>query len=117
MIARFSPESEFPTDERCSIVEILTWRQDRECSIARARVAPGMTTQLHSLHLTTERYVILEGTGEVEIGGKIDSVSLLDVVLIAPGVTQRITNTGSGDLVFLCVCTPPFQPAAYVRHE
>jgi hypothetical protein len=44
-------------------------------------------------------------------------ISRQNAMSFSPGVTQRITNTGSGDLVFLCVCTPPFQPATYVRHE
>ena len=30
-----------------------------------------------------------------------------------PGAAQRITNTGTGDLVFLCICTPAFEPDCY----
>jgi len=36
-----------------------------------------------------------------------------DVVIIPAGARQRITNTGSVDLIFYCVCTPSFQPANY----
>jgi mannose-6-phosphate isomerase-like protein (cupin superfamily) len=36
-----------------------------------------------------------------------------DVVVIPPGVPQRIANTGGADLVFLAICTPRFTPDAY----
>jgi oxalate decarboxylase/phosphoglucose isomerase-like protein (cupin superfamily) len=35
------------------------------------------------------------------------------VVQIPPGCRQRITNTGSRDLLFLVVCTPRFTLTAY----
>ena len=41
--------SEFPTPERCSILEISNSASDPSVSIARAKVAPGVTTALHSL--------------------------------------------------------------------
>jgi mannose-6-phosphate isomerase-like protein (cupin superfamily) len=41
------------------------------------------------------------------------SVGPGDVVLIPPGCRQRITNIGPGDLLFLAICTPPFQAANY----
>lgn len=36
-----------------------------------------------------------------------------DVVLIPRDTPQRISNTGDHDLVFLCLCTPPFTPDCY----
>ena len=117
-ISRFRPETEFRTDERCAIVEIHNRDDDPHCSIARARVAPGVTTRLHALSGTVERYVIIEGEGAVEVaGGAPATVRALDVVAIAAGAPQRITNTGSGDLVLLCVCTPRFRQAAYAALE
>jgi mannose-6-phosphate isomerase-like protein (cupin superfamily) len=114
MIAKFKPETEFPTAERCHIVEMLNLPEYGDCSIARARIQPGVTTQLHSLRGITERYVILQGQGQVEIGGQpLGIVAPLDVIHIRPGVSQRITNTGHIDLVILCVCTPRFRPECY----
>ena len=49
MISKFKPETEFYTDERCCIVELHNRAEDESCSIVRARVAPGVTTQLHAL--------------------------------------------------------------------
>ena len=113
-ISRFVPETEFETPERCRIIEIHNTDGDAGCSIARARVHPGTITQLHRVLGTAERYVILEGAGTVEIDGAPPvAVGPLDVVHIPAGAAQRITNTGAGDLVFLCVCTPRFRQANY----
>ena len=38
-----------------------------------------------------------------------------DVVAIAAGAPQRITNVGTADLVFLCVCTPSFRKETYLN--
>lgn len=113
-INRFTPESERLTDEGCSIVEMRNLEEDPDCSIARARVEPGVKTKRHSLRETVERYVILEGVGEVEIGDTPPTrVVPFDVVHIPAGVSQCIRNRGSGDLIFLCICTPRFVPENY----
>lgn len=105
---------EYYFDERCHITELWNSPDDGAASIASARVEPGVTTRLHRLNGVTERYVILEGEGRVEVGTLApETVRAGDVVLIPPGTSQRITNTGSGDLIFLAVCTPRFTPAVY----
>lgn len=113
-IKRLGANAEFMTEERCSIVEISNSLDDPEVSIARARVAPGVTTRLHRLKGTAERYCILSGTGRMETGG-IAPVDVFpgDIMLIPSMCSQRITNTGQEDLVFLAVCTPPFRPENY----
>lgn len=117
-ISRFDPSTEFSTPERCRIVEIHNDEGDAACSIARARVAPGVTTQLHSLRGTIERYVILDGKGAVEVDGRAPApIGPLDVVCIPQGASQRITNTGNVDLIFLCVCTPRFKQENYVTMD
>ncbi|WP_020158908.1 cupin domain-containing protein [Methylobacter marinus] len=115
---RFKPETEFYTDEKCFIVEMLNTPDDEACSIARARVEPGITTCLHAVLGTVERYVILEGEGEVEIdGAPCVPVGPADVVSIPAGRSQRIKNTGTTSLVFLAICTPRFRPESYVDLE
>jgi mannose-6-phosphate isomerase-like protein (cupin superfamily) len=109
---------ELYVSEGCFITEWSNTPEDPAVSIARARVPPGVTTRWHRLAGTTERYVILEGTGRVCVGdGKPKEVRPGDVVLIAPACRQRITNTGKGDLVFLAVCTPRFTYDAYEELE
>ena len=105
--------AEFPTEERCSITELLNVEESPEASLALARVAPGVTTRLHAVASTVERYVILSGQGIAEVAGTPASVVPGDRVLIAAGVPQRITNTGPDDLLFWCVCTPRFRQENY----
>lgn len=105
---------EYYFEERCYIAESWNSPHDPDASIARARVKPGVATRLHRLKGVTERYVILEGTGRVEVGDLApEIVGPGDVVVIPSGTGQRITNIGGSDLVFLAICTPRFTPDAY----
>lgn len=111
---RNAPRAEVFTPERCHILELSNTPDDPDVSIARARVEPGVTTGWHRVVGTAERYVILEGTGRVEVGDlPAQDVTTGDVVLIPPSCRQRITNTDATDLVFLCVCTPRFRQENY----
>jgi len=105
---------EFYLSEGCFISEWSNTPEDPDLSIARARVPPGVTTRWHRLAGTTERYVILEGSGRAYVGTTAPwTVGPGDVVRIPPGTPQRIENTGPGELVFLAICTPRFVPEAY----
>lgn len=110
----FDSNAEFYTTEKCYINELSNIPEDPDVSIAKARVAPGVTTNWHRLKGITERYVILEGNGLVEIGALPKrALQPGDVVLIPPMCRQRITNTGSQDLLFLAICTPRFLVDCY----
>lgn len=107
-------ETEFFTPEGCHIIEIYNSDADESCSIARARVQPGITTAWHRVEDTAERYIIIQGRGRVEVGElPAEEVGPGDVVSILPGVRQRISNIGDGDLLFFCVCNPRFQSRNY----
>jgi mannose-6-phosphate isomerase-like protein (cupin superfamily) len=113
-ILRQNPAAEFFTPESCFINELSNSATDPAMSIARARVAAGVTTRWHRLKDTTERYVILEGRGRVEVGDlPPQEVGPGDVVLIPPLCRQRITNISDHDLIFLALCTPRFRPETY----
>lgn len=107
---------EYFFQENCYITELLNTEADPGVSVARVRVLPGVTTEWHSLSGITERYLILEGTGRAEVGYDEPSEVLPgDTVTIPPGIRQRITNMGAGDLIFLAVCTPRFLTERYVE--
>ena len=114
VLSRVPESHEYFFDEGCFILELSNTADDPDVSIARARVEPGVTTMLHRLTNTTERYVILQGEGRVEIAEQaaID-VGRGDVVRIPPGASQRISNEGSENLVFLVICNPRFVPSCY----
>lgn len=113
-IRKTAPESEYFFEEGCHIIEVSNSDDDPDLSVARARVEPGMTTRWHRLKNTAERYIIISGQGLVEVGSLGPAtVGPGDVVRIPPMCRQRITNTGSDDLVFLAVCTPRFIPESY----
>jgi len=113
-VQRVDPGAEFYTPERCYIIELSNTPDDPEVSIARARVEPGVTTRWHRVVATTERYVVIEGSGRVEVDTLPPrEIGAGDVTIIPPSCRQRITNIGPGDLVFLAICTPRFRPEAY----
>jgi mannose-6-phosphate isomerase-like protein (cupin superfamily) len=113
-VLRTGSAPEFLTEERCFISEWSNSEADPSLSVARVRVEPGVATRWHALDGIAERYVILEGAGQVEVGGSIvEDVGPFDVILIPAGVPQRIRNIGTGDLVFLALCTPPFEQRSY----
>jgi mannose-6-phosphate isomerase-like protein (cupin superfamily) len=113
-IRQFDAGSEYYFAEGCFITELSNSADDPGVSIARARVAPGTTTRWHRLRGISERYVIIDGAGLVEIDGlPAKEVSAGDVVLIPPEARQRISNTGPADLVFLAICSPRFRKQMY----
>lgn len=105
------------TEERCFITELLNDADVPDVSLARCRVEPGVTTQLHRLSVR-EWYVVEQGRGLMEVGNlEPRPIGPGDVVEIPADTAQRVTNTGAGDLVFQCVCLPRFTPGCYESLE
>lgn len=73
--------------------------EDADRSIARVRVEPGVTTQLHSLRAGQSAGV----AGPLDVGPHSRRC------LAAP------YNNGKSDLVFLCICAPRFAPDVYAN--
>lgn len=108
---------EFRTRERCYITELLNHDGSPEVSIARARVEPGVTTELHALAVA-EWYVIESGRGMITVADAVPRrVSAGDTVGIPRGAAQKIQNDGDRDLNFLCVCTPRYLQQHYTSLE
>lgn len=107
---------EFWTDERCFITELVNHEACPEVSLALGRVEAGVTTQLHALGVE-EIYTVKDGTGLLEVDGETASLGAGDSIRIAAGQAQRITNTGTCDLVFYLTCRPRFTPQTYKNLE
>ncbi len=113
-VCKPAPGDEFPSAENVAILESWNTVRDPGLSVARARLAPGEATEPHCLDQTTERYLVVAGSGTVRIGalGPVD-VGPGDVVFIPPGISQHVANSGDGDLIFYCLCTPAFDESDY----
>ena len=117
MAYKAKPGEEVWTVERCFITELLNCDSQPEVSIARTRVEPGVTTQLHHLSVF-EWYVIETGQGLMRVGDATPfAVGPDDTVAIPKHAAQQVTNDGLEDLCFLCVCTPKFSQACYTSLE
>lgn len=113
-IITYDPAREYFFREGCFINELSNSEADEALSLARVRVRPGECTRWHRLDDRAERYLMLQGRGEVEIGELAPAgVSAWDVVVIPPGTRQRIRNIGPDDLIFVALCTPRFDEAYY----
>ena len=112
-----SGEKEIWTDERCFITEILNSGDYPNVSLAKARVEPGVETQLHSLSNLEEVYYIIKGIGDLTIDGQTKTVTVGNCIPIGKDQSQKIKNTGQEDLEFLCICHPRFTPNKYKNLE
>lgn len=111
------PVEEVWTREGCFIKEYLNDPHLPEVSVARSRVEPGVTTELHALDVI-EWYCIHAGQGLMRVGDREPfMVSTGDTVRIPADREQQITNTGETDLLFLCVCVPRFTTASHTALE
>ena len=77
-------------------------------SLAHARVRPGEKTTPHRLR-TGEVYYIIEGQGRMHIDAESSEVVAGSAVYIPPRSIQHIENTGTQDLVFLCIVDPAWR--------
>jgi mannose-6-phosphate isomerase-like protein (cupin superfamily) len=92
----------------CELLHPKNEDVDLGCSIAHAYLKPGDASLPHRLKASTEIYYILEGRGRMHIEDHSAQVEPGQAVYIPPGAKQWVENTGSGDLKFLVVVTPPW---------
>lgn len=78
-------------------------------SLAQAVVKAGQRTKPHRL-TSSEVYYIVEGSGIMHVGREAAEVAAGSAVYIPPTEVQFIENTGSTDLVFLCIVDPAWTP-------
>lgn len=77
-------------------------------SLAEATLPTGGQTERHHHKVSEEMYYLLDGAGLIEIDGEQRAVAPGDAILIPVGAWHQITNTGGGELRFLCTCSPPW---------
>ncbi len=101
----------FTTKDGSEIRELLSHRNSciGNQTLAEARLSPGASTAAHHHPKTEEIYYVLEGRGEMCLGGKHRAVGAGDAVAIPPGAVHQVTNTGPCVLKFLCCCAPGYE--------
>ena len=80
----------------------------RSLSLAEAVLEPGGSTAVHYHTDSEEVYYVLQGSALLMIAGEEAEIEAGQAVLIPANHRHRIINTGSEDLVFLCVSSPPY---------
>jgi mannose-6-phosphate isomerase-like protein (cupin superfamily) len=101
----------FTALDGCLLAEVLHPTRDPiagEISLARACLPPGKSTTPHRLEFL-EIYYVLRGRGVLHQDGHTQEVGPESCVYLPPGSRQWIENTGSDELVFLCVCHPAWR--------
>jgi quercetin dioxygenase-like cupin family protein len=68
---------------------------------------PGQEHAAHSHQGQDKLYVVLEGTGVVEIGGETQTLAAGDGAFAPSGVVHSIRNTSAERLVVMAVLGPP----------
>ena len=76
-------------------------------SVAEATLVPGAGTRRHYHARTEEIYVVLGGSGRMEVDGDERDVEPGDAILIPPGAWHEIKAADAG-LRFLCCCAPQY---------
>ena len=71
--------------------------------------APGSEQPPHSHPSSEQAYVIVRGRGLMAAGDETEEVGPGTVVLIPPGTSHSIRNTGVEPLVFISATSPPFE--------
>jgi mannose-6-phosphate isomerase-like protein (cupin superfamily) len=74
-------------------------------SLAWAKLPPDRASARHRLE-SCEVYYFLAGEGRMTVDGKSVGVLAGDAVVVPPGATQHVENTGKRDLEFLCIVDP-----------
>lgn len=68
---------------------------------------PGQEHALHAHPGQDKLYVLLEGSGVVQVGEESDLLSAGDAAFAPSGVVHSIRNPGPGRLVVMAILSPP----------
>lgn len=71
------------------------------------RLAPGQASTRHRHRLTTELYVLLDGTGRIRVGDDLHTLAPLSSLLVDPGQVRQLFNDTDADQLWLVVGAPP----------
>jgi mannose-6-phosphate isomerase-like protein (cupin superfamily) len=76
-------------------------------SLAEASLGPGAATRRHYHARSEEIYLVVEGSGLLEVAGETQEVAAGDAIVIPPGSWHELT-AHDGGVRLLCCCVPPY---------
>lgn len=78
----------------------------QQSSLAEIVIKPGRQSQAHYHNLIEEVYYLLAGCGLLTVGQETSTVRAGDTIVIPPGTSHKIANTGETELVMIVTCAP-----------
>ncbi len=118
-VSKLNDISSYETKDSSEIRELIhpAHNKNNNQSIAEARVKKNKKTIPHHHRISEEIYLTTGGTGKLYIE-KGQGEARLEInlkkginVVILPGEIHWLENTGEGELVILCCCSPPYSHA------
>lgn len=70
------------------------------------RLRPGQASTRHRHRVTTEMYVLLEGTGRIRVGEHLETLAPMSSLLVEPGEVRQLFNDTDSDQLWLVVGAP-----------
>jgi len=98
--------------DKTTLIELLNPLKDdvaTRYSLAHAKLKPGQKSVAHRLK-SSEVYYIIEGQGEMYIDNETEDVFAGQAIYIPRDAVQKIKNTGTVDIAFLCIVDPAWKP-------
>jgi mannose-6-phosphate isomerase-like protein (cupin superfamily) len=80
-----------------------------QCSLAEELLPPGCAVRPHHHRETEEIYYVLEGSGEMTVGGETAPVAAGDAIFIPRDAVHTLRNTGEVAMRIVLVCGPAFR--------
>lgn len=81
--------------------------------VGLSEVDAGSSSNPHAHERNEEVFYVVSGAGVIEVGRERAEVGPGSVVVVPPGETHRLVNTGREVLKVLCSVSPPFERADF----
>ena len=103
-VARRETLEPFVTKDGSTIREYLHTQVQ---SLAEATLEAGQATERHHHRLSEEIYLLVDGSGRMELDGEERDVTAGDAILIPPGAWHTLV-AGADGVRLLCCCVPAY---------
>ena len=89
----------------------------RNLSITWIEVPPGVEQPLLSHDQAEQAYLVIGGSGRMEVAGDVETLSQGDLVLVPPSTDHLIANDGDEPFVCASIQSPPVSFDELYREE